>query len=111
MHQNSKTPARGGGGPLQHSEITVGSAKGNYWTPADHALNRDRLMIPITDEVRFRQTIKLRLAIDEAVLQFATAAGDLLGRNAVDLFAPRPHELLPTAGYDVCLEAILAKIG
>ena len=38
-------------------------------------------------------------------------ADDLLGRNAVDLLGPRPHELDAAAGDDEGLEAVGAQIG
>ena len=44
-------------------------------------------------------------------LSLDAAADHLLGRDAVDLLGPRPHELDAAAGDDVGLEAVGAQIG
>ena len=41
----------------------------------------------------------------------AAAADDLLGRDAIDLLRPRPHELDAAAGNNEGLEAVRAQIG
>ena len=44
-------------------------------------------------------------------LRLAAAADDLLGRDAIDLLRPRPHELDAAAGNDEGLETVGAQIG
>ena len=52
-----------------------------------------------------------RLAVAQLVLRLDAAADDLLGRDAVDLLGPRPHELDAPAGDDEGLEAVGAQVG
>ena len=51
------------------------------------------------------------LAVAHLELRLDRGADDLLGRDAVDLLRPRPHELDAAAGDDERLEAVRAQIG
>ena len=76
------------------------------------AVDADRLARAVVDEVDLGQLHAAPASpsrISNRVLPLA--ADDLLGRNAVDPFGPRPHELDAAAGDDERLEAVRAQVG
>ena len=99
------------GGPAEHLVVAVGVAERGDRPPADDPLNAHGLARVVVDEVHLRQADEGGLAVADLVLDLDRAADDLLGRDAVDLLGPGPHELDAAAGDDVRLEAVGSQVG
>src|SRR4051812_31044418 len=87
------------GRPLEHFQIAVGVAECKNWMAADESINADHFARTVVDELDFGCLHEHRLTIVQVIFNDAAAADDLLGRNAVGPFDPRPHEL-DTAARD-----------
>jgi hypothetical protein len=65
----------------------------------------------VVKEIEFRQLHQYRFPVMQIKSQFAAAAHNLLGRNAIDLLREGPHELDAAAGHNQGLEAVRTQIG
>ena len=77
---------------------------------ADVLVDADRLAFLVVDEVQLRQPDQHRLAVPHLELRLDARADHLLGRHAIDLLGPWPHELDAAAGHDERLVAVCTQV-
>ncbi len=109
MRPKARTIAAGR--PFEHFEVAVGIANGDHRAAADVLLNADGFAGLVIDEIQLRQSHDDGLTVAHFILRLDAAADDLVRRDAIDAFRPRPHELDAAAGDDEGLEAVGAQIG
>ena len=100
------------GGPLQHLQVAVGVAERRDRPAADELVDADGLARAVVDEVDLGQLHRApacRRRSSNCALD--RAADHLLGRDAVGLLGPGPHEVDAAAGDDEGLEAVRAQVG
>jgi hypothetical protein len=78
---------------LEHLQIAVGVAEGGDGTAADVLLDADGFAFLVVNKIDLRQFHEHGLAVAHLELEFAAAADDLFGRDAIDFLGPRAHEL------------------
>ena len=93
MHEQREMRVRAGGGVLEHLLVAVGIAEGEDRPAADVAIDADRLAGPSSTKSIFGWRISTGWPLRTSYLTTWLEPIDLLGRNAVDLLHPRPHEL------------------
>ena len=111
VHDAGEARAASRHGPLQHLLVAVGIAEREDRAAADEHVDADRLARAVVDELDLGELHQRRLARGvEPELRDAGRADHLLGRNAVGLLRPHPHELDAAAGHDEGLEAVGAQV-
>src|ERR1035441_9945221 len=65
----------------------------------------------VVNKINLRQAYEHRLAVTKFKLRLEAAADDLFGRDAIDLFRPRTHEVNAAAGDYEGLESVRAQVG
>ena len=93
MHEHHQPRSVASLRPLQHLLIAIRVAERGDGPATDVRVNADRFSGLVVDEVNLGQPHENRLAVAHFILGLDAAADDLFGRNAVDLFRPRTHEL------------------
>jgi hypothetical protein len=106
VHQQSETRARARRRPLQHLEIAVRIAEGEYRPPADVLVDADGLAGLVVDEVDLGQTHERRPAVAQFVLRADAGTDHLLRRHAVDTLREHAQELDAAARNDEYLESV-----
>ena len=111
MHDPHEPGPYSGSRPLQHLEVAVRIAEGQYRSAAHKLVDTHRLAGFVIDEIDIRQAKKCRLAIQQLELGLDAAADHLFRRDTVDLLRPRAHELDAPAGNDVGFETVRPQVG
>src|SRR5262245_43787316 len=111
VHDAHETRARAARGIFKHLLVAIGVAEGEDRATADEAVDADRLAVSVVDELDLGRLHQNRLAADHLELRHAARTDYLLGRDAVDLVGPRPHEVDAAARHDEGLEVVGAQIG
>src|SRR5580658_2532505 len=96
--------------PLQHLQVAVGIAEGEYRPAADEALDAHGLARPIVDEIDLRQINQRRTPVAVHLeLQAAGRTDDLLRRNAVGLLSPGRMKSAPPPEAMKVLKPLLRR--
>src|SRR4029077_8307138 len=110
-HQHAKSRTAAGFGVFEHLLIAGRVAKRRIGTAADHQVNALGFAGVIVIQKHLRLLGQERLAILVITIRRAAhGADDLLEWDAIGLLGKLTHEILPTAGDNVGLESIGAKI-
>lgn len=111
MNVKAKVGSVASSSPLQHGQVAIGVSRGEDRATTDVALDAYGLAVFVIIVGDLRKLDERGLAVTKLVFHPASAADDLLRRNAIDALGPRPHELDAATGNDVGFETVRTQIG
>ena len=104
VHDQCEARTRSGRSPLQHLKVSIRIAECRNRAEPNVLLDTDRLVCLVVVEIEPRQPHEYRYSIVYLEFSLDTTTDHLLGRDAIDLLSPGPHEIDAATRDDEGLE-------
>ena len=85
--------------PFQYFEISIGTAKGEDWPPANSVQDGERLASFVIHKSQFALANEAERAVMQFVAHLDRTANDLLGRNRINRLRPRSDKFCAFTGF------------